>query len=63
MLRSRVIAEIICENLLVKIDKDLVVATVLLHDMGNLCKMSFDEKGISFLEPEDLGRVEEIKES
>ena len=40
-------------NLSIKIDKNLIVRTLLIHDMGNIIKMSFDKPSPYFTEEND----------
>ena len=61
MLTVAALAELICDNLRdVSVDKDLVVKTCLLHDMGNIIKFNFDDP--SLLDEDDRQRVDELKE-
>jgi hypothetical protein len=61
MLRVASIGSIICEDLRskVSIDTDLVVKTLLLHDIGNIIKYDFSRSHL--LSPADFARIEEIK--
>lgn len=60
MLRVAGVGKIICDNLKEEfVDKELVVKTLLLHDMGNIIKFDFDR--IELLDVSDLKRVGELK--
>jgi len=61
MLTVAALAELICDNLDgVSVDKDLVVKTCLLHDMGNIIKFNLDDP--SLLDEDDRQRVDELRE-
>ena len=63
MLRSAAVVEIICNNLNCEVKKEDVVGAMLIHDMGNIVKMRFDDKdNLKLLVKEDLERVEELKQ-
>ena len=61
MLTVAALAELICDNLRdVSVDKDLVIKTCLLHDMGNIIKFNLDDP--SLLDEGDKQRVDELRE-
>jgi len=63
MLRSAAVAELICDNLNCDVVREDVIGALLLHDLGNIVKMHFDdETNLKFLEKDDLERVEELKQ-
>jgi len=59
-LRVAAIAEIICNNISVPIDKDSVVKACLMHDMGNIIKFKL-EYFPEFTQPEGLEYWENIQ--
>jgi hypothetical protein len=62
MFRVAAIGFLVCEAIKkIKIDKNLVVRALLLHDLGNIAKFKFDEEKNSFLSSEDLSRVGDLK--
>jgi hypothetical protein len=61
MLRTAAVAELIFDNLTCELEKENVLATMLLHDMGNVVKMQFDEDGLKLIDQEDLVKIEELK--
>lgn len=61
MLTVAAVAELICDSLEgVSVDKDLVIKTCLLHDMGNIIKFNFDDP--SLLDEGDRQKVDELRE-
>lgn len=59
MLRVAAVGKIVSENLAgIEIDVDLVVKTLLLHDMGNILKFNLSKTDM--LEEEDRNRVDEL---
>lgn len=59
-LRTAAVADIICDSMLVNIDRDNIIAACLLHDIGNIIKFNlkyFPE----FNEPEGLNYWEKVK--
>jgi len=63
MLRVAVIGDIICEHMDKKsnVDRDLVLKTLLLHDMGNILKYDFSRTDL--LADEDKKRVKELEKT
>ncbi len=60
MLRVAAVGKIICDNSTSQvIDADLIIKTLLLHDMGNIIKFNF--KNTSMFAPEDSEKVESYK--
>ncbi|MFA5931076.1 MAG: HD domain-containing protein [archaeon] len=56
------VAEIICDNYKEEINKEEVVASCLIHDLGNLIKIDFEKKESSvFLDKEDQKRIDFFK--
>ena len=56
------VAEMICDNSKIKVNKEDVVASCLIHDLGNIIKMDFEsEESISLGEIEDRVKVEFYK--
>lgn len=61
MLTVAALADYICDYLDgVSVDKDLVIKTCLLHDMGNIIKFNFDDP--SLLDEDDRQRIDELRE-
>jgi hypothetical protein len=60
MLRVAAVGKIICDHISSqKIDADLIIKTLLLHDMGNIIKYKFNNT--SMFSPEDSVKVESYK--
>lgn len=60
MLRVGAVASIICDSLIeVVVDKNLIVTTALLHDMGNIIKYDFSK--VDLLDEKDKTRVNDLK--
>ncbi len=56
------VAKQICENCKDKIDSTDLIATCLIHDLGNIIKMNFDnEEKIKLLDKNDVQRLEYFK--
>jgi len=58
------VAEILCDNSKVKINKEEIIAAALIHDLGNVIKMHF-EKDYTWrhlLDKKDLGKLDYYKE-
>ena len=56
------VAKQICENCDEKIDSNDLIATCLIHDLGNIIKMNFTDKNkIKLLDKEDLKRLKYFK--
>jgi hypothetical protein len=61
MLRVAAVASLICDRLEnVKIDKDIIVKTMLLHDLGNMLKFNFDR--VDLFDPADQSKIDEYKQ-
>jgi len=63
MLRVAAVGQIICKNLKsnMDIDKELLIKTLLLHDMGNILKFDFSKT--NFLSEPDKKRIRKFKEA
>ncbi|MFZ1721377.1 MAG: HD domain-containing protein [Microgenomates group bacterium] len=62
MLRVAALGSLICDELNPElVDKDLVVKTLLLHDMGNILKFDFER--LDLFEDEDKKNVEKYKKA
>jgi len=62
MLRVTAVGDIICEHVkTVKVDRNLIIKTLLLHDMGNIIKYDFSRTEL--LAEEDKQRVKELKKN
>lgn len=61
LFRTASVAEYILDALPNKRDKESIITALLLHDIGNIVKMSLGEKGITFLAKEDKTRVPELQ--
>ena len=59
--RVAAVAQIICQNIDVQVDKENVVLACLLHDMGNILKFKLDLFP-EFLEPEGLDYWKKVKQ-
>jgi uncharacterized protein YkvS len=61
MLRVAAVGNIICDNFKKNLNKNLIVKTLLLHDMGNIIKFDFSRSDL--LEKIDQNRIEDLKKN
>ena len=61
MFEVAAVAEIICDNCKEKINKEDIVASCLIHDLGNLIKVKFDEGSINLLDVADRKKIDFFK--
>ena len=62
MLRVAAVGKIICDNTKdIKINKNLIIKTLLLHDIGNILKFDFSKTNL--LDPQDKKRVKQLRKT
>ena len=61
MLRVGAVASLICDNMLEPVDKQKIVLTCLLHDMGNIIKTRMDVLP-EYFEPEGVAYWQKVKD-
>ena len=59
MLKTAGVGKIICDSSNLKLNKTVIVTTLLLHDMGNILK--FDVENTGFFDRIELGKIESYK--
>ncbi len=52
------VADVICENFKIDIDRENIIKACLLHDMGNIAKFTFDEPSKYLIPESEQGRLE-----
>ena len=62
-LRVTSVAQMICENINIEVDKDTLIKTALLHDMGNVIKFDLTQtKEIFGFSDSEISEIAQIKE-
>jgi hypothetical protein len=59
MLKVAAVAKIICDNLEISADKETIIKTMLLHDMGNILR--FNLENTSLFDKKDLPNINKFK--
>ena len=62
MLRTACVAEQIMDCTNEKVDREAVISVMLIHDTGNIAKMSFNKEYLPMLVGKEKGQIEELKE-